>query len=98
MTMMVVVAYDVNTQKASGRHRLRLVARECMKFGQRVQNSVFECVVTPSDKLLLGNRLLDIIDTDTDSLIFYNLGAEYSSRIEQFGLQRHLPVDEVMII
>lgn len=52
----------------------------------------------PSDKLLLGNRLLDIIDTDTDSLIFYNLGAEYSSRIEQFGLQRHLPVDEVMII
>lgn len=96
--MMVVVAYDVNTQEASGRRRLRLVARECMKFGQRVQNSVFECVVSPSDKLLLEDSLLGIIDIDTDSLIFYNLGARYSSRIEQFGLRRHLPVDEVMMI
>ncbi|MBT1175181.1 CRISPR-associated endonuclease Cas2 [Bifidobacterium sp. LC6] len=96
--MMVVVAYDVNTETDSGRRRLRLVSKACMKYGQRVQNSVFECSVSPSDYLQLRHELNDIIDMDSDSLRFYNLGAKYSDRIENVGKQRHLPVDDVMLI
>ncbi|KFI92398.1 putative CRISPR-associated endoribonuclease Cas2 [Bifidobacterium saguini DSM 23967] len=96
--MMVVVAYDVNTETASGRRRLRLVAKACMKYGQRVQNSVFECAVSPSGYLQLRHELNDIIDMERDSLRFYNLGAKYSDRIENVGKQRHLPVDDVMLI
>ncbi|NMM99232.1 CRISPR-associated endonuclease Cas2 [Bifidobacterium olomucense] len=96
--MMVVVAYDVNTETASGRRRLRLVSKACMKYGQRVQNSVFECSVSPSDYLQLRHELDDIIDMESDSLRFYNLGAKYADRIENVGKQRHLPVDDVMLI
>lgn len=96
--MMVVVAYDVNTQLPAGRRRLRHVARECMKFGQRVQNSVFECVVTPADMLILKQRLVNIIDAEEDSLILYELGAKYSRKIDRYGIYRHVLVDEVMML
>lgn len=96
--MMVVVAYDVNTETPQGRRRLRLVAKACVKFGQRVQNSVFECLVSPSDYLILKNELTKIIDFEHDSLRFYNLGAKYSNRIEQVGRQRHIPADGVMMV
>lgn len=96
--MMVVVAYDVNTETAPGRRRLRLVAKACMKYGQRVQNSVFECSVSPSDYLQLRHELDDIVDVEADSLRFYNLGAKYSNRIEYVGRQRHVPVDDVMLV
>ncbi|NEG90095.1 CRISPR-associated endonuclease Cas2 [Bifidobacterium aerophilum] len=96
--MMIVVAYDVNTETASGRRRLRLVAKTCMKYGQRVQNSVFECLVSPSDYLVLRHELDDIVDLERDSMRFYNLGAKYSTRIEHVGRQRHVPVDDVMMV
>ena len=96
--MMVIVAYDVNTEEPKGRRRLRLVAKVCKKYGQRVQNSVFECSVSPSDLLVLKHDLLDIVDPGKDSLRFYNLGANYSNRIEHFGVQKHLPDDEVMMV
>lgn len=96
--MMVIVAYDVNTETPQGKRRLRLVARACVKFGQRVQNSVFECLVSPSDLLLLKNELTGIIDPEQDSLRFYNLGAKYSNRIDQIGKVRHLPEDEIMMV
>ncbi|BDR55225.1 CRISPR-associated endoribonuclease Cas2 [Bombiscardovia apis] len=96
--MMVVVAYDVNTEEPAGRRRLRLVAKACMKFGQRVQNSIFECLISTSDLLILRQQLLDIIDDSKDSLRFYNMGAKYSGKIEQYGVERHLPADSVMII
>lgn len=95
---MVIVAYDVNTETPQGKRRLRLVARACVKFGQRVQNSVFECLVSPSDLLLLKNELTGIIDPEQDSLRFYNLGAKYSNRIDQIGKVRHLPEDEIMMV
>lgn len=96
--MMIVVAYDVNTETAAGKRRLRQVAKACMKYGQRVQNSVFECAVSPSDYVLLRHELNRIIDEDHDSLRFYHLGAKYSDRIEHVGRQRHVPDDDVMMV
>ena len=95
---MVVVAYDVNTETPEGKRRLRNVAKTCMKYGQRVQNSVFECSVSPSDYLFLKLDLAEIMDESQDSLRYYNLGAKYSSKIEHRGKQRHLPIDDVMML
>lgn len=83
--MMVVVAYDVSTETPEGKRRLRLVAKTCMKYGQRVQNSVFECSVSPSDYLVLVHDLLKIANIDEDSLRFYKLGSRYADRIERYG-------------
>lgn len=96
--MMVVVTYDVNTETSEGKRRLRNVAKICIKYGQRVQNSVFECVVDPSDYAKLIHALLDIIDTNSDSLRCYKLGSNYSNRIETFGCAKGLPVDDVMML
>lgn len=96
--MMVVVAYDVNTETPAGKRRLRSVAKICMKYGQRVQNSVFECSVSPSDYLLLVHDLLKILSDDEDSLRFYKLGTRYETKIEHYGRTRNLPVDDVMMI
>ena len=96
--MMVGVAYDVNTETPDGKRRLRSVAKTCMKYGQRVQNSVFECSVTPSDYLILKHDLAEIMDEMCDSLRYYNLGSKYASKIEHRGRQRHVPVDGVMML
>ena len=96
--MMVVVAYDVNTETPDGKRRLRSVAKTCMKYGQRVQNSVFECSVTPSDYLILKHDLAEIMDEMCDSLRYYNLGSKYASKIEHRGRQRHVPVAGVMML
>lgn len=96
--MMVVVAYDVNTETPDGKRRLRSVAKTCMKYGQRVQNSVFECSVTPSDYLILKHDLAEIMDEMCDSLRYYNLGSKYASKIEHRGRRRHVPVDGVMML
>ena len=96
--MMVVVAYDVSTETPEGKRRLRLVAKTCMKYGQRVQNSVFECSVSPSDYLVLIHDLLKIANIDEDSLRFYKLGSRYADRIERYGRERSLPVNDVMMI
>jgi CRISPR-associated protein Cas2 len=69
--MMVLVTYDVNTGTTDGERRLRKVAHECMNYGQRVQNSVFECLVDPSQFFLLKNALCEILDPEKDSLRFY---------------------------
>lgn len=92
--MMVVVAYDVSTETPEGKRRLRLVAKTCVKYGQRV----FECSVSPSDYLVLVHDLLKIANTDEDSLRFYKLGARYADRIEHYGRERSLPVNDVMMI
>ena len=96
--MMVVVAYDVNTETPDGKRRLRSVAKTCMKYGQRVQNSVFECSVTPSDYLILKHDLAEIMDEMCDSLRYYNLGSKYASKSEHRGRQRHVPVDGGMML
>ena len=72
--MLVLITYDVNTEDAAGRRRLRLVARQCVNYGQRVQNSVFECLLDAAQYRLVQSKLLKIADLEKDSLRFYNLG------------------------
>lgn len=83
--MMVLVTYDVNTQTAEGRRRLRQVAKVCVNYGQRVQNSVFECLVDPVQFAELRVRLEDIIDMSQDSLRYYFLGSNWKRRVEHVG-------------
>ncbi len=83
--MLMLVAYDVGTETAAGRRRLRRVARACLDFGQRVQNSVFECEIDPAQWTALRARLVAEIDPTQDSLRFYRLGAEGRRRIEHVG-------------
>ena len=83
--MMVIVAYDVNTESREGQGRLRHVAKACENRGQRVQNSVFECLVDPAQWVELKRRLIDIVDPEKDSLRFYYLGKNWKRRVEHFG-------------
>ena len=83
--MLVVVSYDVSTGTVEGRRRLRKVGLECLNFGQRVQNSVFECLVQPDQWADLRYRLLKLYDPDEDSLRFYFLGAKWRTRKEHHG-------------
>ena len=83
--MMVLVTYDVNTETPVGKKRLRKVARACEDYGQRVQNSVFECLVDPAQWTVLRKRLHDIADLDKDSLRFYFLGSNWKRRVEHSG-------------
>ena len=83
--MMVLVTYDVNTEKPVGRTRLRRVAKVCEDWGQRVQNSVFECLVDPAQFSELRERLISVIKPEEDSLRFYFLGANWKPRVEHIG-------------
>jgi CRISPR-associated protein Cas2 len=83
--MMVLVTYDVNTETSEGRRRLRKVAKKCESFGQRVQNSVFECLIDSAKWVVLKQELIDIIDAKIDSLRFYFLGANWHRRVEHVG-------------
>ncbi len=83
--MMVLITYDVNTMNAKGRRRLRHVAKACESYGQRVQNSVFECLLEPAQLAALRKRLVDEIDEEVDSLRFYFLGKNWKPKIEHVG-------------
>jgi CRISPR-associated protein Cas2 len=83
--MLVVVSYDVSTVDSAGRRRLRHVAKTCEDFGQRVQKSVFECSVDPTQWTRLRLRLLSTYKAETDSLRFYFLGARWRGRVEHHG-------------
>jgi CRISPR-associated protein Cas2 len=83
--MMVLVAYDVNTETPKGQSRLRRVAKTCENRGQRVQNSVFECLVEPAQWVQLKQALIDIADPEKDSLRFYYLGKHWQKRVEHVG-------------
>ena len=83
--MMVLITYDVNTEDTSGKKRLRKIAKQCVNYGQRVQNSVFECVMNPAQCKQLQHTLLSIMDAEKDSLRFYYLGSHYHTKIEHFG-------------
>ncbi len=85
--MLVLITYDVNTEDPQGKKRLRQVAKVCVNHGQRVQNSVFECSLDAAQCKALQARLLTIINNDKDSLRFYYLGNNYSSKIEHFGIK-----------
>ena len=83
--MMVLITYDVSVTTDSGKSRLRKVAKQCVNYGQRVQNSVFECLVDPTEFAELRHRLESIIDPETDSLRYYFLGSNWKSRVEHAG-------------
>lgn len=83
--MMVLITYDVNTEQKEGRRRLRKVAKTCVDHGQRVQNSVFECNITPAQFVQIKADLDDIINHQTDSLRFYLLGKNWTRRVETMG-------------
>ena len=84
---MVLITYDVNTETAAGRVRLRKVAKQCVNYGQRVQNSVFECILDNAQCIRLKSLLTDIIDESVDSLRFYYLGNSYKTKVEHIGVR-----------
>lgn len=96
--MLVLVTYDVNTETDGGKKRLRQVAKYCIKYGQRVQNSVFECVLDQSSFLMMKHQLLSIIDEKKDSLRFYNLGNNYKTKTEHYGAKPSLDMEGVLMI
>ena len=95
--MMVLVSYDVSTIDKRGQTRLRKVAKTCVDFGVRVQNSVFECVVDPATWVTLKSRLEDLYDPEQDSLRFYFLGANWNKRIEHLGKTPNVNVTDTLI-
>ena len=95
--MMVLITYDVSTSSAAGQRRLRLVAKQCQNSGQRVQNSVFECLVDAAQMRQLKHRLTQIIDTETDSLRFYYLGNEWRNRVEHVGTKVSIDLEGPLI-
>lgn len=86
--MLTVITYDVNTETPEGRRRLRKVAKYCVNYGQRVQNSVFECVADAATMARIKSELAKLIDKEKDSLRFYNLGNNYRTKIDHAGLNR----------
>jgi CRISPR-associated protein Cas2 len=96
--MMVLVSYDVAVSTDGGKKRLRKVAKACTDYGQRVQFSVFECVVDPAQWVKLKNMLEGIIDVKTDSLRYYYLGANYKNRVEHIGAKPSYDVDGPLIV
>lgn len=95
---MIVITYDVNTMDAEGRRRLRRVSKVCVNYGQRVQNSVFECVVDTAQYLLIKQNLLSIVDKTKDSLRIYQIGSHYQNRIEHFGIKTTYDPDDVLLL
>ncbi|MFD2868236.1 CRISPR-associated endonuclease Cas2 [Kurthia populi] len=95
--MLILVTYDVSTQTAEGRTRLRKVAKVCQNYGVRVQNSVFECIVDATQLLMMKKELDDMINKGTDSLRFYNLGNKYKSKVEHIGAKESIHVEEPLI-
>lgn len=96
--MLVLITYDVSTETLSGKKRLTKVAKKCVAYGQRVQNSVFECYLDWGQFLKLQSELKSIIDEQKDSLRFYNLGNKYSSKVVQIGKKPILSIDGDLII
>ena len=96
--MLVLITYDVNTETASGKKRLRKVAKECQNYGQRVQNSVFECIMDNAKTKEVQAKLLEIIDLDKDSLRFYYLGNAYKNKVEHYGTKQSIDLEGTLII
>ena len=96
--MLVLITYDVNTVTAAGRKRLRQVAKQCVNYGQRVQNSVFECNMDAAKCREVKAILTDIIDQDLDSLRFYYLGDKYKNKVEHIGANPGFDVTAPLIL
>ena len=95
--MLILITYDVNTETSAGRSRLRKVVKQCVNYGQRVQNSVFECQVDAVKYREIKAVLEKIVDKDTDSLRFYNRGDKYKNKVEHIGAKPSFDVTEPLI-
>jgi CRISPR-associated protein Cas2 len=96
--MLILVTYDVNTESESGRRRLRRVAKICERYGQRVQNSVFECLLDAAQYVVVKSELKEVIDLEADSLRFYSLGNHYKSHVESLGKSREWLQDDILLL
>lgn len=96
--MLVIVSYDIATSSPNGSKRLGLISKECVKYGQRVQNSVFECYIDYMQFILLRNKLLNIINSDEDNIRFYLMGNNYKNKIENYGKKEEYKIDESIIL
>lgn len=95
--MLVLITYDVNTQTARGVRRLSKVAKVCTNYGQRVQNSVFECLVDSTQLSMIKRELSEIIDIEKDSVRYYILGEQYKNRVEHMGKERGYDMSGTLI-
>lgn len=96
--MMVLITYDVSTSSSGGQKRLRKVAKECVNFGQRVQKSVFECLLDPAQFANLRNRLEKIIDEEQDSIRIYYLGNNWKHRVDHIGLKESYDPEGTLLL
>jgi len=96
--MMMLITYDVNTTTLEGKKRLRQVAKHCVNYGQRVQNSVFECLLEPATFVLLKSKLEGIIDEKQDSLRYYYLGSNWKRRVEHVGAKAVFDPEGTIIV
>lgn len=96
--MLVLITYDVNTETPQGRKRLHQVAKQCKNYGQRVQNSVFECVMDAAKCREVQHKLEQIIDKEKDSLRFYFLGNNYKSKVIHIGAKESFYVEDTLIL
>jgi CRISPR-associated protein Cas2 len=96
--MLVLVSYDVAVTEEGGRRRLRRVAKACQNYGQRVQFSVFECIVDSAQWAVLKQRLIDSIDEKKDSLRFYYLGLNWKRRVEHVGAKQGVDQEGPLIV
>ena len=96
--MLVLITYDVNTKTSEGEKRLRKVAKECINYGHRVQNSVFECFLSEAQFVTLKNRLSSIIDLNKDNVRFYFLGENWHNKVESLGSDKSLDISGSLII
>lgn len=93
----MIICYDVNTETAAGRRRLTAVAKACKDYGQRVQNSVFECLLEPPKMVELKSRLTRLIEPETDSLRFYYLGDSWREKVEHIGAKKSIDLQGALI-
>ena len=96
--MLVLITYDVNTEDAAGKKRLRKVAKECKNYGQRVQNSVFECIMDSAKAREVKEKILKLIDEYKDSLWFYYLGEKYKNKVEHYGTKDSFDLEDSLLI
>ena len=96
--MLVLVSYDVSTVDKKGQRRLRKVAKICQNYGQRVQYSVFECIVDPAQWTIFRQKLINVIEPEEDSLRFYFLGSNWKRRIEHVGAKEAIDQEGPLVV
>jgi CRISPR-associated protein Cas2 len=96
--MMVLITYDVNTETAAGKKRLRQVAKICQNHGQRVQNSVFECLLDPAQFVVMRSKLESIINEEKDCLRYYHLGSNWHKRVEHIGAKESYDPEGLLLL